>query len=94
MLVAGDLTSEQREVVTGLLKVHRPAHTTYDLCELGAGMRVGGTARVALTAVVGPDRTGAPAVAGRSRLGDDGVLGVPVPGARVGEARVGTSVVA
>ncbi len=94
VLVAGDLTSEQREVVTGLLKVHRPAHTTYDLCELGAGMRVGGTARVALTAVVGPDRTGAPAVAGRSRLGDDGVLGVPVPGARVGEARVGTSVVA
>jgi phage tail-like protein len=94
VLVAGELTPEQREVVDGLLRVHRPAHTTYDVCELGAGMRVGWTARVALTAVVGPDRAGAPAVAGRSRLGDDGVLGVPTTGARVGAARVGTAVLA
>ncbi len=37
VLVPGELTSEQRDVVTGLLKAHQPAHTLYALCELGFG---------------------------------------------------------
>jgi phage tail-like protein len=93
VLVPGELTPEQREVVGSLLRTHRPAHTTYVVCELGSGMRVGASMRVALTAVVGPTRKGAPAVTGRSRLTDDGVLGLPSRGATVGEARVGTAVV-
>jgi hypothetical protein len=93
MLVPGELTSEQRDVVTGLLQSHRPAHTTFGICELGAGMRVGERLRVSLTSFVGPGTGWAPAVVGHSRLGDDGVVDIATDGARVGESRVGTVVV-
>jgi len=93
VLVPGTLTAEQRDVVTGLLERHRPAHTTYDLCELGSGMRVGERLRVALTSFVGPGTGWAPAVAGYTRLGDDGVVGVASGSATVGSARVGSVVV-
>ena len=93
VLVPGELTSEQRDVVTGLLRSHRPAHTTCGICELGAGMRVGERLRVSLTSFVGPGTGWAAAVVGHSRLGDDGVVGIATDGARVGESRVGTVVV-
>jgi phage tail-like protein len=92
VLVPGELTSEQRDVVTGLLQSHRPAHTTYGICELGAGMRIGERLRVSLTSFVGPGTGWAPVVAGYTRLGDDGIVDVPTGGAKVGEARVGTVV--
>ena len=57
-------------------------------------MRVGERLRVALTSFVGPGSGWAPAVAGGSRLGADGIVGTAVDGSRVGDARVGSVAVA
>jgi phage tail-like protein len=89
VLVPGELTDEQRAVVLGLLEVHRPAHVVIDLCELGAGMRVGQRLRVDLTSFVGPGTGWRPLVVGQGSAGTDGVLGLAVTGTRVGEKRVG-----
>ncbi|MDJ0355287.1 phage tail protein [Paenarthrobacter sp. PH39-S1] len=88
LLIPGDLTPEQRQVVRGIVDVHRPAHTMYELCVLGAGMRVGQRLHVSLTSFVGPDAGWGPAVLGRFRVGGDGVVGTPAPGSRLGETSV------
>ncbi len=95
VLVPGRLTPEQRAVVGDLLGGHRPAHTLGEICELGEGMRIGRSTRLALTTYVGP-RTAAPAPAvyGRSGVGVDAALGGSGAGSRleavrVGEVRVG-----
>lgn len=90
VLVPGSLISEQRSVVQGLLDQHRPAHTLCDICELGAGMRVGQRLRLRLTSFVGPGAGWAPAVVGATRVGGDGVVGSPAIGSRLDEdSRVG-----
>ena len=79
-----------------ILADHRPAHTLFEVCELGEGMRIGGSARLNLTAYVGPTAA-APttAVVGRAGLGVDTGLGAAAPGSRlqadsrVGRVRVG-----
>jgi phage tail-like protein len=88
LLIPGELTPEQRQVVHGIVEVHRPAHTLYELCELGAGMRVGQRLHVSLTSFVGPDSGWAPAVLGVFRVGGDGVVGTPAPGSRLGDTSV------
>ncbi|MCY0906011.1 phage tail protein [Arthrobacter sp. H14-L1] len=85
LLIPGELTPEQRQVVHAIAEMHRPAHTMYELCELGAGMRVGQRLHVSLTSFVGPDARWAPAVLGRFRVGGDGVVGTPATGSRLGE---------
>lgn len=89
VLVPGRLTEEQRDVVLGLLEVHRPAHVMIRICELGDGMRVGERLRVDLTSFVGPGAGWRPLVIGDGSVGTDGVLGRAVVGARVGENHVG-----
>lgn len=89
VLVPGRLTAEQREVVLGLLEMHRPAHVMIRICELGDGMRVGERLRVDLTAFVGPGAGWQPLVVGDGGVGTDGVLGRAVVGTRVGENHVG-----
>jgi phage tail-like protein len=89
VLVPGQLTDEQRTVVSNLLEVHRPAHVVIGICELGDGMRVGERLRVDLTSFVGPGGGWQPVVVGQGGLGTDGVLGRAVEGARVGEHQVG-----
>ncbi|WP_412543358.1 phage tail protein [Longispora sp. K20-0274] len=88
LLVPGGLTDEQRLVVGGIIDRHRPAHTRYELVELGPGMRIGARLRVALTSFVGPDAAWAPAVVGRTAVGDNGVVGRPTNGARLGTTSV------
>lgn len=88
VLVPGNLTDEQREVITGIVTEHRPAHTAFALLELGPGMRVGDRLRVSLTSFVGPGPGVAPAVVGRSVLGTNGVVGRRALGARLGETSV------
>jgi phage tail-like protein len=94
VLVPGRLSTEQRAVLTDLLDAHRPAHTLWELCELGEGMRIG-VLRLDLTAYVGPAPEPPTVVVGRTGLGVDTVLSTAAPGSRldgagrVGEVRVG-----
>lgn len=88
LLIPGQLTGDQREVVHGILEVHRPAHTMVELCELGSGMRVGQRLHVGLTSFVGPDAAWAPAVLGQFSVGGDGVVGTPATGSRLGTSSV------
>ena len=41
VLVPAALSEEQLDVVRHIIQVHRPAHTLFELCTAGAGMRVG-----------------------------------------------------
>lgn len=54
VLVGVKLTTEQRDVVHHLVDIHRPAHTDFEICEVGDGMRVGTRLHVGLTAVPAP----------------------------------------
>jgi phage tail-like protein len=89
VLVPGNLTHEQRDVIRGIVTNHRPAHTWCELVELGPGMRVGDRLRVSLTSFVGPGGVPEPAVVGRSVVGADGVVGRPALGTRLGRSTVG-----
>jgi hypothetical protein len=63
VLVGVKLTAEQRDVVHHIVDVHRPAHTDFEICEVGDGMRVGTRLHVGLTAVPAPSaRCAAPIV--------------------------------
>jgi phage tail-like protein len=86
VLVSGDLTAEQRDVVLGLLDSHKPAHTVAELCELGPGMRVGRRLHLGLSSVVGPGTGWGEAIVGQVLVGSDGVVGLPATGSRVGSA--------
>jgi phage tail-like protein len=88
VLIPTTLTSEQLAVVKGILDDHRPAHTTYELCELGNGMRVGRQALVRLTTFVGSGAQFTPAVVGFTLVGGDGMVGVPAIGSTVGNTTV------
>ncbi|MFF0014106.1 phage tail protein [Streptomyces sp. NPDC005374] len=95
VLIHAGLSAEQLAVVRTILELHKPAHTTYEICELGCGMRVGRQLHIGLTSVVGPGAQWGPAVLGQVAVGGDGVVGVPTTGAVVqktsvvGEVRVG-----
>ncbi|WP_157641506.1 phage tail protein [Longispora albida] len=86
LLVPGTLSEEQRAVTLGITEAHRPAHTRYELLELGPGMRVGARLRVALTSFVGPSVPWSPAVVGET--GGPVVLGRAATGTRLGETSV------
>lgn len=83
------LTAELQAAAEHLLTVHRPAHTVFDLCTVGAGMRVGRGLHVELTSIVGRTSGFQPTQLDRSRLGRDTVLGRPGPGVVPGGSRVG-----
>lgn len=53
VILTCELSAEKMAVVQRVLDVHRPAHTLYDLCTVGAGMRVGRSLHVALSSIVG-----------------------------------------
>lgn len=85
VLVPMDLSTEQSDVVRSVLERHKPAHTAFEVCELGYGMRVGRHLHVGLTSFVGPDSGWGPAVVGQVAVGGDGVVGIPVVGSRLGD---------
>jgi phage tail-like protein len=85
LLLRGELSCEQRAVVHSILDGHKPAHTLVEICELGAGMRIGERLRLDLTAYVGPGTGWGPLVVGQVLIGGDGVVGLPSVGSRVGE---------
>jgi hypothetical protein len=53
VLIPASLTEEQLDVVRRILEVHRPAHTIFDVCTVGAGMRVGRGLHVGISSMVG-----------------------------------------
>jgi phage tail-like protein len=83
------LDQDQQQCVTDLLDLYRPAHTLYDLCTVGAGMRVGLGLHVELTSVVGPSAGWRQLQVGGTRLGTDAVVGRPRQGIRPGGSRLG-----
>ncbi len=86
LLLPGELTCEQRGVVQNILDVHRPAHTLYEVCELGSGMRIGERLRLNLTSYVGPGADWGPVIVGQVLVGGDGVVGLPAVGSRLGDS--------
>jgi phage tail-like protein len=85
LLLRGELDCEQRAVVRSILDGHKPAHALVEICELGAGMRIGERLRLDLTAYVGPGTGWGPVVVGQVLVGGDGVVGLPSVGSRLGE---------
>lgn len=88
VLIPADLSAEQLDVVRSILDTHRPAHTSYEVCELGFGMRVGRLLHLNLTSVVGPGAGWGPAILGQVAVGGDGIIGTPAVGSRLGESTV------
>jgi phage tail-like protein len=88
VLLPALLGEEQLDVVADLLEMHRPAHTLYDLCTVGAGMRVGRGLHVGLTSLIGRSSGFHALTVGASVLGRGAVLGRPQPGTRPGASRL------
>jgi phage tail-like protein len=83
------LDDNQLRCVEDLLDRYRPAHTLYDLCTVGAGMRVGLGLHLELTSMVGPSAGWRQLKIGRSGLGAGAVIGRPQPRIKPGESRLG-----
>ncbi len=83
------LDDAQERAVRDLLDAEKPAHTAYELCTVGAGMRVGRGLYVELTSIIGPGSGFEQLRVGDSALGRDAVLGRPEDGIRPGTARIG-----
>uniref|UniRef100_UPI001484DC49 hypothetical protein n=1 Tax=Chitinivorax sp. B TaxID=2502235 RepID=UPI001484DC49 len=89
VMVLGELDAGQESVVRHLLDQHRPAHTLFELCSVGAGMRVGRGLRVALTSVIGRSGGFQPLQLGYGALGQGTMLGRPGGGLTLGNGPLG-----
>lgn len=89
VIVPAALTVEQHDVIEHILKVHRPAHTVYDLCSVDAGMRAGLGLHLGLSSIVGNTSGFGRFQIGGSILGRSDTLGVAAPGTVVGASRLG-----
>ncbi|WP_436532121.1 phage tail protein I [Actinoplanes sp. HUAS TT8] len=69
------LDDDRRRIVEGILRAHAPAHTSWEIRELGAGPGVGEDMRVGANTVALAGALGTPFVIGDSALGVDGLLG-------------------
>lgn len=89
VVIPAVLDDIQLAVVDHVLDVHRPAHTIYEVCTVGAGMRVGFGLHVGLLSMIG--RTGGFTTLqlGASALGRGAIVGRPELGTRPGGSRVG-----
>jgi phage tail-like protein len=89
VVIPRQLDALQLKCVEDLLDRYRPAHTLYDLCTVGAGMRAGLGLHVELTSIVGPSAGWHEAEVGGMRLGADTIIGRPQQGIRPGGSRLG-----
>ncbi len=91
VLIPASLTEDQLDVVRQILVVHRPAHTIFDICTVGAGMRLGRGLHVGLSSMVGATGGFATAQLGNSALGRGAIIGRPSGGSTIGASRLGTT---
>jgi phage tail-like protein len=89
VIIPSALTEEQLAVVRHIIDVHRPAHTLFDACTVGAGMRVGRGLLLEVSSVIG--RTGgfSPFQTGNGAIGRGNTIGRPAEGGVLGTIRVG-----
>jgi phage tail-like protein len=91
VMVPAPLTEEQLDVVRNIIRVHRPAHTIFDVCTAGVGMRVGRGLMLEVSSIVGPTGAFSTLQIGDSVLGRGAIAGRPEEGAAVGSNRVGAN---
>jgi phage tail-like protein len=89
VIIPSALNEEQLDVVRNIIEVHRPAHTIFDVCTVGAGMRVGRGLMLEITSIVGPTGAFFPVQLGSSVLGRGAIIGRPHIGAIAGASRTG-----
>jgi len=89
VLIPAALTQEQLDVVRRILEVHRPAHTIFDVCTVGAGMRAGRGLHVGISSIVGPTGGFSTLQIGASALGRGSILGRASGGTTLGAGRLG-----
>ena len=91
VLIPQPLDGEQESVVRHVLDTERPAHTTYELCSVEAGMRAGRGTQVGISSIVGPTGSFSPAITDRSLLGSGTILGGGSTGIAVEAGRIDTT---
>ena len=94
VIIPAALTSDQLDVVNNIIQVHRPAHTLFDICTVGAGMRIGRGLLLEVSSVIGATGAFATLQLGGSALGRGTIVGRPALGARVASSRLGRDTVA
>lgn len=91
VLIPTVLNAEELDVVRQILTVHRPAHTIFDVCTVGAGMRAGHGLHVGISSMVGPTGGFSQLQLGSTPLGRGGILGRPSNGITTEASKVGQS---
>lgn len=89
VIVPAALTEEQLDVVNNIIEVHRPAHTIFDVCTVGVGMRVGRGLMLEISSVIGPTGAFTTFQIGLSVVGRGAIVGRPDSGAILGSSRLG-----
>jgi phage tail-like protein len=89
VLIPAALTEEQLDVVTHIIEVHRPAHTKFEVCTVGAGMRVGRGLMLEVSSLIGPTGGFSTFQLGTAVLGRGAILGRPGEGGILGSASLG-----
>jgi phage tail-like protein len=89
LIVPAALDPEQLDVVRHILDVHRPAHTIFDICTVGAGMRLGLGLHLELSTVIGRTGSFATLQLDDSVLGRGAIVGRPELGTILGASRLG-----
>jgi hypothetical protein len=91
VIVPAVFSDEELDVVRHIIEMHRPAHTLFELCTVGAGMRLGVGTHVGLSSFIGAGSGFARARLGESIVGSGVVVGMRAPelalGARQGAIR-------
>ena len=89
VIIPAALTQEQLDVVRNIIEIHRPAHTIFDFCTVGAGMRVGRGLMLEVNSVIGPTGAFSTLQIGSSVLGRGAIIGRPQTGAILGSSKLG-----
>ena len=89
VIIPAVLSMEQTEVVRHIIDVQRPAHTLFDVCAVGAGMRAGRGLLIGVTSVIGRSGAFSTLQLGGSALGRGAIVGRPESGTRLGNGVLG-----